>query len=185
MASHASMGQIDSLRIDSTHIDKDTSEAKEKITFLDLVKGKPGRAGLYSLLLPGGGQIYNRAWWKVPLAIGIDGFTIYYLLDNRSKYTSYDSQYKAALADPSLGNASRLRKIRNTYRKRYEYGWVYLILGRLIGVVDAYVDQHFKGFDVSDDLSFRIRPSHQNMGLSLQFSFSSRASTKKHKLIHP
>jgi hypothetical protein len=40
--------------------------------FFSIFKGKPGKAALYSLIIPGGGQIYNKKWWKVPLALGID-----------------------------------------------------------------------------------------------------------------
>ena len=41
----------------------------------------PGTATLYSLLVPGLGQIYNREYWKLPIYLGAMGFAYHYYLD--------------------------------------------------------------------------------------------------------
>jgi len=51
---------------------KESIKEDSIVGFFSLFKGEPGRAALYSLVIPGGGQFYNRRWWKVPLAIGAD-----------------------------------------------------------------------------------------------------------------
>jgi hypothetical protein len=47
-----------------------------------------------------------------------------------------------------------------------------------LGAVDAFVDAHLSGFDVSDDLTFKLEPSMEPMlannnaiGLSLKIKF--------------
>lgn len=162
--------QSDTIVVDSTvQTTKD-----DRNTFLDLFKGKPGRAALYATLLPGGGQIYNRKWWKVPLAIGLDGFLLYNVIDSRNDYKKYQDQYRQALIDDD-GTAARKKLFRDSARKRYDYARVYLIIGHLVTVVDAYVDRHLMDFDISDDLSVgpRIIPDHQqgfNTGIGLVYT---------------
>ena len=38
-------------------------------TFFDIFNGKPGKAAFYGLVAPGGGQIYNKKWWKLPFLL--------------------------------------------------------------------------------------------------------------------
>ncbi|KXK39820.1 MAG: hypothetical protein J5I52_06045 [Saprospiraceae bacterium] len=136
----------------------DTSALNENDTiihkggFFSLFTGKPGKAALYSLLIPSGGQIYNKKWWKVPLALGIDGSLTYVLIYNRSHYKTAQQNYLTALetGDP---RASRYKQQRDFYRKWSEYSWLWLIGGHLITVVDAFVDRHMMEFDISPDLS--------------------------------
>src|SRR5690606_10353363 len=53
----------------------------------------PMRASLYSAILPGMGQIYNKKWWKAPLVWGVlgtgTGFIIYY----NNQYKEYRGYY--------------------------------------------------------------------------------------------
>lgn len=124
-----------------------------KSGFFSLFTGKPGKAALYSLIIPGGGQIYNKKWLKAPIAMGIDGFTIYYVYQSNRLYNQAQNLYITALREG--GNVSRAKAVRDIYRKRREYSWVWFTIGHLLTVVDAYVDRHLMGFDVSDDLTFQ------------------------------
>ena len=60
-----------------TDIEQDTSTLDssytKRNTFKEVFSGKPGRAALYSLIVPGGGQIYNKKWWKLPITYSIEG----------------------------------------------------------------------------------------------------------------
>lgn len=132
---------------------EDSSSVK-KNTFIDLLKGEPGRAALYALLIPGGGQIYNKKWWKVPIAIGIDAYTFYNVYDTRKNYKYYQDQLKLNLSGESTELSTEVIRLRrNSYRKKYDYARVYFILGHLLTIVDAYVDRHLMDFDMSEDLS--------------------------------
>lgn len=148
---------------DSTANEGDTIINKNG--FFSLFKGKPGKAALLSLLIPSGGQIYNKKWWKVPLALGIDAGLTYTLISNRKNYSLAQSEYEFALTQPGQPSISTIRQKRDFYRKWSEYSWIWLIAGHLLTVVDAYVDRHLMDFDVSDDLTL----SHDlhNIGLPL------------------
>ena len=97
-------------------------------------------------------------------------------------------RFKDALAivrDPSLGtnpfpNLNQDGIIRNVDYWRRNRDLCYLIFGVIyvLGIVDAQVDAHLSGFDVSDDLSWKIEPAYESLsaggetiGLSLKFNF--------------
>ncbi len=142
----------------------------QKNGFLTLFEGKPGRAALYGLLIPSGGQLYNRKWWKVPLALAIDGGLAYFLVSNTSNYRSAQSEYELILAGTITGDANRTKARRDFYRKWREYSWVYLIAGHLLTVADAYVDRHLMHFDVSPDLS--LLQSGMDNGAGMTFGIT-------------
>ncbi|MBK9734978.1 MAG: hypothetical protein IPO92_08435 [Saprospiraceae bacterium] len=123
--------------------------------FFSLFKGKPGKAALYSLVLPGGGQFYNKKWWKAPIAIGIDVGLLYNLTWQAKKYQTYQTLYTASLNDPKADPrlVQNYKSNRDQFRKFSEYAWIYLIAGHLLTVIDAFVDRHLMDFDVSDDLT--------------------------------
>lgn len=139
------------IQVDTTFDENDTTIVKNG--FLSLFKGKPGKAALYSLLIPSGGQIYNKRWWKVPLALGIDGGLTYVLIHNRSLYKETAQLYETELTEKGP-NVNFLKEKRDYYRKWSEYAWLWLIGGHLMTVIDAYVDRHLMDFDISPDLSF-------------------------------
>lgn len=141
----------------SNNTDTTIYSGPKRNTFKMMFSGKPGKAALYSLLLPSGGQIYNKKWWKVPLAIGIDGFFLYNLINKYDEYNKYNDIvkiYQAGGSYPGISESSALN-FRANARTGREYGWVYLIIGHLVTVFDAYVDRHLMDFDVSEDLSHK------------------------------
>jgi hypothetical protein len=140
--------------IEADTIDNESDTIVKKAGFLSLFKGEPGKAALYSLLIPAGGQIYNKKWWKVPLALGVDGGLTYVLIANRKSYKDAQAQYQKALSDPKSANVSILKQQRDYYRKWSEYAWVWLIGGHILTVADAFVDRHLMNFDISDDLTY-------------------------------
>lgn len=155
---------------------------------------EPRKAALYSAILPGLGQAYNKKYWKVPLAWAAVGIPIYTYLFNRQQY----NRLKYALevvsmdrADPAfneafekvyselrnmvlLGRTERLLANRNEYRKDMDYSVLFTLLFWGLNVVDATVDAHLKGFNVNENLSMQIKPallSNSAVGVSLVFRF--------------
>ena len=45
----------------------------------------PGKATLFSILVPGLGQIYNREYWKLPIYLGSIGFAFHHILLTTSR----------------------------------------------------------------------------------------------------
>jgi hypothetical protein len=143
-----------------------------------LAGNDPRKATLYSAILPGLGQIYNKKYWKLPLvygALGIPAYAYFYnkewykktayalaVLVNGSYLTSPDSLSKV---DPKLvpfitaGANNSLINYRNEFRKDQDYSALFFILFWGLQIIDATVDAHLKPFDVSPNLSLEIRPS--------------------------
>src|ERR1700744_3803446 len=60
----------------------------------------PKKAGLYSALVPGLGQLYNRQYWKVPVIyVGI-GVAAYFFETNLTSYRDYRSAYIGRVNNP-------------------------------------------------------------------------------------
>ena len=161
----------------------------------------PTKATWLAVVFPGGGQIYNRIYWKLPIIYGGFAGCAYALTWNGKMYKDYMQAYK----DASKGNwdassitdllppgyidrvsqtqiVETLRKRKDTYR-RYRDLSIFAFIGvYLISVIDAYVDAELSNFDITPDLSMRIEPavinnpyssgtSNKSVGLQCSFRF--------------
>jgi hypothetical protein len=159
----------------------------------------PRQATLKSLMIPGWGQLYNRQYWKLPLVAGAFitlGMIANYNQVRYSKYRDYyyvvslhpdDPKYvpPATVAVPYEDGVTRdldvnqLKRINDGFRRNRDYTYIGMALAWALNIVDANVSAHLKTFDVSDDLSMRVKPImeidplSQGMvsGLSLSFNF--------------
>lgn len=134
----------------------------------------PKRALLWAII-PSGGQIYNRDWWKVPLVVG--GFyALYRTVDyNTDLYVRLKNAYLLKLAnkehefsDTSIDNPNTLRNLRDRYDKNTQLSYVFLVLGYALQGIEAYVDAHLRQFDINDDLSMRLKPTLELVPISGQ-----------------
>ena len=160
----------------------------------------PTKATWLAIVIPGGGQIYNRKYWKLPIFYG--GFVgcTYALNWNNRMYKDYASAYKDAVNDnwsstniTDLLPASYLRRTSHTqvtevlrkrkdmYRKYRDLSIFAFVGVYLLSVVDAYIDAELSNFDISPDLSMRVEPtllngatgfkSKQSVGVQCSFTF--------------
>jgi Family of unknown function (DUF5683) len=128
---------------------------------------QPKRATLYSAVLPGAGQIYNRKYWKAPIVWAGLGTCIYFVQRNNRQYTRYRDAYVALVDnDPATTDefngaysADAVRGVADTYRKWRDLSWIFTAGVYILNVVDANVDAHFVRFDVGNDLSLALGPS--------------------------
>ena len=138
----------------------------------------PAKATWMALVIPGGGQIYNRKFWKLPIFYGGFAGCAYALTWNNKMYNDYSDAYRAAvneewnsssitdLLPPGyVGNISHsqltetLRKRKDTYR-RYRDMSIFAFIGvYLLSVVDAYVDAELSNFDITPDLCMKVEPA--------------------------
>lgn len=146
-----------------------------------IFEGKPGKAAMYSLLIPGGGQIYNRKYWKAPIVWAADGVAIYLFIDNRREYRYFRDAYTAKLAGRDvtyrgISNAESLLAFRNDFQLQSERAGIAIVVLHLVSMIEAFTDQHLKNFDIDENLSIDIRNiqlplGDQAAGLSLIYKF--------------
>lgn len=119
----------------------------------------------YLSIIPGGGQLYNRRYWKAPIVYGVLGGLVYLTEFNRKEYVRYRTAYESAITGKphefsSLNlPPSVLRNARDVTRKSMEESYIFLSLAYFVQIAEAYVDAHLQDFDISDDLSFRVEPA--------------------------
>lgn len=155
------------------HEAPDTTPAKPGFIKRILTKNypNPGTAVWLSLALPGAGQAYNKKWWKLPIVYGVLGVLTYTEIDNIRQYNILKDNYRWVVdGDPNtnpteapytLMDATRLKFYRDQWRGYVELNTVLLGLAYILTATEAYVDAHLARFDVSDDLTLRIRPNMQ------------------------
>lgn len=154
-------------------------------------KHSPMKAQLYSAVLPGLGQIYNRKYWKVPIIYGIGGAVIYSYFYNKDIYEELNDAYIEVyyMVPPPdeyefrgqviRGDiAGTLRTSKERFRKYKDYALVGIAAVYLLNIIDAMIDAHFLEYDISDDISFKVTPALVNnnifassMGMRLCIKF--------------
>ena len=140
----------------------------------------PFKATLLSAALPSAGQIYNHKYWKAPIVVAGMGTCTYFIISNTRSYQHYKGEYiKAADNDPltvSDYTAGQIKPVMDTYRKWMDLSYFSLIGVYALQVIDAHVDAHLNGFDVSPNLSFSWHPTvfftGQNLNKGVQFNLN-------------
>ena len=64
----------------------------------------PKKAAIYSAILPGLGQIYNKKYWKLPIVYGALGGTIYSITWNQTQYQRYRQERKYRFDNNTVQN---------------------------------------------------------------------------------
>ena len=158
----------------------------------------PTKATWLALVIPGGGQIYNRKYWKLPIFYGGFAGCAYALTWNSKMYKDYSTASKDAMNGNMQSSSitdllppgykisetqlkELLRKRKDTYR-RYRDLSIFAFIGvYLLSVIDAYVDAELSNFDITPDLSMKVEPavidnrinnsSNRSVGLQCSFRF--------------
>lgn len=126
----------------------------------------PKKAGLYSALLPGAGQVYNRQYWKAPIIyVGI-ATSGYFFFFNRDKYQTYRRAYISRIDnDPDtrdqfeqVYSTGSLQQLQDVYKRYLDLTVLFTALGYTIQVLDAVAFAHLRNFDMSPDLSINMQP---------------------------
>lgn len=149
-------------------------------------KRSPKKAALFSTVFPGGGQIYNHKYWKLPIVYGALATVGFFYFNNRFWYLEYKDAYLNDLDEtkaPSVYalqgvSTTQLRTAADQSQQFMEYSMLAFAVLYGLQIVDATVDAHLFYFDVSEDLSMNWQPSLQMttnqqfvQGLSLNFTF--------------
>ena len=187
----------DGIKIDTTQLKQKKHLFRQAFLLEPLQpQNKPGVAFVRSIV-PGWGQATNRHYWKLPfvgMATVAGVYSIYLnktkcdyyrqkLIDNPNA-TSIEVQRFQSFFEINPSGELRSVPIASVktaaegYRRWKEQSVVAFGLGWLLIGVESYVSAHLKSFDVTDDISFKIKPSFQpesfksaNVGMKIQLNF--------------
>lgn len=151
---------------------------KEKVKEKDTVKKHSVlKAALFSVVLPGAGQVYNhiampkgqkKAYWKVPLIYAGLGATGYFIYKNHMTQRDLKAEYRFREASKfTLKNDERwleydANAILQLYQKHLNQRDLFILgfgLVYLLQVADAAIEAHFVRFDISENLTLQLRPA--------------------------
>lgn len=161
------------------------------------IEHSPRRATIYSAVLPGLGQIYNRKYWKVPLVYGGFATLGYFINFNNGEYLKFRQAYSDIIDnDPSTDSyvklvtdprrlepdkisqlTESLRNAKDYWRRNRDLVVIGTVVFYAVNIIDASVDAHFFNFDISDDLTFNWVPApmmcmdNKLVGIHCKFTF--------------
>lgn len=160
----------------------DTTQ-KAKLPEPNMAMSGPKKATLLSLI-PGGGQVYNKKYWKVPVIYVGFGALVYSTVFNQQLYDEVRLAYLQRLKNEPVSNpeyanvpTEMLFGLREYYRKNRDLSVIGMFGLYAFNLIDAAVDAHLKEFDVTDKLSLQVKPVYQMgiagnySGLNLRFRF--------------
>lgn len=130
----------------------------------------PKKASIYSAVVPGLGQAYNKKYWKIPLVYATLGLSSYYMLSNRDSFkvrqealinlSDNDTNTRASWYFTNMP-LSALKAQRSYYRSNRDYGIIAIAAFYVLNIIDAAVDAHFYEFNIDKPLSMqKKKPWH-------------------------
>jgi len=138
------------------------------------------RAGMYSAILPGLGQLYNKQYWKTGLVVAGAGVVSYFIYTNYQDYQKYQKAYINRIDNNPANDDTTFKErttedlniLRKGFRKYTEYSIIAGGVGYLLNILDAYVAAHLRSFDKSKDIGFHASPfynSTKQYGVKISF----------------
>jgi hypothetical protein len=154
----------------------------------------PKKAAIYSAILPGLGQAYNKKYWKIPLVYGGFATIGYFIGWNNNLYQTSKTAY-ADLTDKDESTASymNLKEIiyydlnnpsdvenlkrgllrsQDYYRRNRDLLVILTVAFYGLNIIDASVDAHFFNWDISDNLTMNWQPSLNQLNNKNFLSFN-------------
>lgn len=141
---------------------------------------QPGKASLYSAILPGLGQAYNKSYWKIPIIYIGFGVFYYFISENNSSYQT-GLECLREIRGPGVGEAcailtsgipseEQMESFVERSRRNRDYT---IILGALfygLQIVEAHVDAHLKEFSVNEDLALKFKPDFEMLSFGQPYA---------------
>ncbi len=131
------------------------------------------KATTLSLICPGAGQIYNKSYWRAPIAVGGLATMVYVVDWNNRGFKRFKTAYQLCVdyernpgnypngpADEFRGRYSTtfLKNLRDSHRRNRDLSILLTAGVYIFQAIDAHVDAHLKDFDISDKLTVELQP---------------------------
>lgn len=191
---------------DTTHSVTDTlPPAKAPVDAVKVALHKPfvpnSTIALLCAVIPGGGQMYNRKYWKVPIVLSAACALSYLVGWNATQFNEYHTAYRDFMDDNPLAHDSwksfvppgddpanyvkdsniqnRLKRGTEQYQRSRDFYLIISAVVYLLSFVDTYVDAQMFTFDISPDLTMAYGghfasprvPYPTAIGLTCKFNF--------------
>lgn len=142
----------------------------------------PVQAALYSTVLPGLGQAYNKKHWKIPVIWGLLGTGAYAIGYYKRNYDRYHSRFITAVntgTDQNGYGREQLARAQKQASRYYNYAVVLTALAYVLNILDALVDANLYELDHEKELSLRPTLIPQEnadhfLGLSLNIKLKNK-----------
>lgn len=126
---------------------------------------QPTKALLLSAAIPGGGQLYNHAWVKAGVVMGVQGYLITSAVRHDAKLKDYRTK---AANSTDTWEINRYKQLEQRYTDRFNNDVWWIGITAALSMIDAFVDAHLRDFDANkQDLKLRFSDS----GVGIQYSF--------------
>tara|TARA_B100001057_G_scaffold469141_1_gene529148 strand:+ start:142 stop:675 length:534 start_codon:yes stop_codon:yes gene_type:complete len=140
------------------------------------------KASIYSAIIPGYGQYYNKKYWKIPIVYASIGTAFYIGKWNQNKYLIYKEafQFRTDQDETTIDefeniySEANLVTIKNYHRKNRDLAYIICAGFYLLNIIDASVDAHLFNFTINEDISLKVEPSmiHSNLNLNPALSLT-------------
>lgn len=139
------------------------------------------KAILFSII-PGGGQIYNRVYWKLPIVVGAYTACYYAITWNNNNLNEYATAFRDIKSDTPMEYQSwkdfvpygaspesyvnnsafheQLRRGRDFYRRYRDMSIIISVAVYALFMIDSYVDAELYNFDISPNLTLSYSPAY-------------------------
>lgn len=134
-----------------------------------LRRHSPLYAALFSTVLPGLGQAYNKKYWKIPIVYAGLGGLSYALYYTASNFRGYRNAYRAQVAlvsDPfasynGVSDKAALKTYRDYFKRSLDATAICTGVFYILNIVDAAVDAHLFDWNMKDDIHLSWQPTVQ------------------------
>ena len=159
---------------------------EEEVTFFEEISDlDPNKAAIYSALVPGLGQAYNRQYWKIPIIYGAFIGIFHGIRYNHELFNDFTNALRAEQdGDPNTINgfgenisADLLSRNRDKVRRDRDFLIIIGVVAYLVNIIEAHVAAHLHEFQINDKLSMEWNPKihstplvSRSPGLSVTFN---------------
>ncbi len=127
----------------------------------------PTKATLFSVVVPGLGQAYNKKYWKMPIIYAGIGTSMYFAVSNHNSFKKFKTAYGIRIDDDAntidefdgLLTEEGIQANMDFHQRNRDLSYIVAGLFYVLNIVDAAVDAHLFNFPKNDNLSFNLQPS--------------------------
>ncbi|MBP3763645.1 MAG: hypothetical protein J6I49_07200 [Bacteroidales bacterium] len=151
----------------------------------DLATGHSARKALLLSIVPGGGQIYNRQAWKIPVIYGAFAGVGYMVHYNYTRMSMFHDEYlyrknhdgATQLEGYEGYSTNNIYSLYNSYNRSFQLMAILAVGVYALNLIDAYVFGHLFDFQIDNNLALSLQPSllplpdtwHPALALSFTF----------------